>query len=85
MFIFNLLINRTVVIVSSSLAGTCKGWLVRILEIIKLFLYTDFCGQPAMDGKTHCEKCSVLRTFNYMKLFYPKSKGVHISLSETSP
>ena len=21
----------------------------------------DFCGQPAMDGETHCEKCSVLR------------------------
>jgi hypothetical protein len=21
----------------------------------------DFCGQPAMEGQTHCEKCSVLR------------------------
>ena len=24
-------------------------------------LACDFCGQPAMDGETHCEKCSVLR------------------------
>ena len=21
----------------------------------------DFCGQPAMQGETHCEKCSVFR------------------------
>lgn len=24
-------------------------------------LACDFCGQPAMEGETHCEKCSVLR------------------------
>ena len=24
-------------------------------------LACDLCGQPAMDGETHCEKCSVLR------------------------
>lgn len=24
-------------------------------------LACGFCGQPAMDGKTHCERCSVLR------------------------
>ncbi|MFW5871751.1 MAG: hypothetical protein ACOCUT_01455 [bacterium] len=24
-------------------------------------LACDFCGQPSMEGQTHCEKCSVLR------------------------
>lgn len=24
-------------------------------------LMCDFCSQPAMEGETHCEKCSVLR------------------------